>query len=223
MVQLIDITKIFRTDTVETTALNHINLQIGKGEFVGIKGPSGCGKSTLLNILGLMDKPTSGNLFINGKDTSLLKEKEQNQLRNHTIGFVFQKFNLIDSLTIFENVELPLLYLRQKADIRHKAVLEVLEQLELGHRTKHFPYQLSGGQQQRAAMARCVVSNPELILADEPTGNLDSENGMHVMNLLQQMNKNGKTIVMVTHDDTYAAFASRILHLFDGEIKDSGV
>ncbi len=217
MVKLTDISRVFRTDTVETTALNHINLHIEKGAFIAIKGPSGCGKSTLLNILGLMDKPTSGQLVLNGKETFVMKEKERNFLRKHTIGFVFQKFNLIDSLTIFENVELPLLYLRQSADKRKKAVLEVLEQLELGHRTKHYPYQLSGGQQQRAAMARCLVSNPELILADEPTGNLDSENGMQVMHLLQQMNQNGKTIIMVTHDDNYAKFASRILYLFDGE------
>jgi putative ABC transport system ATP-binding protein len=221
MVKFVNITKIFTTETVETTALLNINLEIEKGSFVAIKGPSGCGKSTLLNILGLMEKPTSGNLLIAGQDSTRLPEKERNLLRKKTIGFVFQKFNLIESLTIFENVELPLLYLQQKPDVRRRAVTQILEQLDLAHRMKHYPHQLSGGQQQRAAVARSVVTNPDLLLADEPTGNLDSENGLQVLNILRELNLGGKTIVMVTHDNTYAAMASRILQLFDGKLIDS--
>jgi putative ABC transport system ATP-binding protein len=218
MLKFEQVTKIYTTDTIETTALDSINMHIEKGAFVAVQGPSGCGKSTLLNILGLMDTPTSGSLLIKGQDTSKLTERDRNKLRKQVIGFVFQKFNLIESLSIFENVELPLLYLRQPADSRRKAVLEVLERLDLAHRAQHFPHQLSGGQQQRAAVARCVVTNPELLLADEPTGNLDSQNGLQVMNILQELNAEGKTVVMVTHDDKYAAYATRIVHLFDGKL-----
>lgn len=220
MIQLQNITKIYRTETVETTALNGLNLQVQKGEFIAIKGPSGCGKSTLLSILGLMDSPTSGSIIINGKDTSKLGDRERNHLRRSTIGFVFQKFNLIDSLTIFENVELPLLYMRQPLEQRKKTVTEVLTRLDLQNRINHFPHQLSGGQQQRVAVARSVITNPDLVLADEPTGNLDSQNGQQVMNILQELNRDGKTILMVTHDDTYASYATKILHLFDGELID---
>jgi putative ABC transport system ATP-binding protein len=220
MIKLTKLSRVFRTDTVETTALHEIDLTIRAGEFVAIQGPSGCGKSTLLNILGLMDSPTSGEYRFMDKDTAKLRDTERTRLRKGQIGFVFQKFNLIDSLTIFENVELPLLYLRQPADVRKKAVTAVLERLDMAHRMKHFPHQLSGGQQQRAAVARCLVVNPPLILADEPTGNLDSQNGEQVMTFLKECNAEGKTIVMVTHDDRYSAAAGRVLHLFDGHWKE---
>lgn len=192
MIRTVQLTKIFRTDEVETTALNQVGLEIKEKEFVAIMGPSGCGKSTLLNILGLLDNPTSGELYFMGKEVSRFRERERTRLRKGNIGFVFQSFNLIDELTVFENVELPLLYLKVPSAQRRKRVEEALERMRMTHRRKHFPQQLSGGQQQRVAIARAVVSNPLLILADEPTGNLDSANGEEVMNLLSELNNEGK-------------------------------
>ncbi len=211
-------TKIFRTEEIETTALNKVDLNVAKGEMVAVMGPSGCGKSTLLNILGLLDNPTSGEFFFNGNEVSRLSERNRTNLRKGNIGFVFQSFNLIDELTVFENVELPLLYMKVSASERKRKVDEVLERMKIIHRKKHFPQQLSGGQQQRVAIARAVVPNPVLILADEPTGNLDSANGEEVMNLLTELNKDGTTIVMVTHSPTDAEYAHRIIQLFDGHI-----
>jgi putative ABC transport system ATP-binding protein len=218
MIELKDLTKIYRTDTIETTALNDINLHIPEGSFIAIKGPSGCGKTTLLNILGLMDKPSKGELLINGQNVIQLYEKERNRLRRKTIGFLFQKFNLIGSLSVFENVELPLLYERVSSNERRNKVMAMLQQLGIEGRKDHFPYQLSGGQQQRVGLARCVINDPQLILADEPTGNLDSHNGEEVMQLLMDLHKSGRTIVMVTHDDKYAGYAEQIIHLNDGMI-----
>lgn len=220
MIKIENLTKTFRTDEVETLALRGISLNIEKGEFVGIMGPSGCGKSTLLNILGLLDNPTEGTYLLNGSDVSKLKEKDRTKFRKGKIGFVFQNFNLIDELNIEENVELPLRYLKVSAAERRKRVNEALEKMGISHRAKHFPQQLSGGQQQRAAIARAVVTNPELILADEPTGNLDSENGKEVMELLTELNRNGSTIVMVTHSQHDAAYTHRLINLFDGKIVD---
>lgn len=213
-----DLTKIFRTEEVETTALKDIDLKVGEGEFVAVMGPSGCGKSTLLNILGLLDNPTAGDYQFNGSEVAKLKERQRTIFRKGNIGFVFQSFNLIDELTVYENVELPLIYLKMKSSERKQLVNNVLERMKIGHRSKHFPQQLSGGQQQRVAIARAVVANPKLILADEPTGNLDSKNGDEVMNLLTELNKEGTTIVMVTHSHHDADFAHRIINLFDGEI-----
>jgi putative ABC transport system ATP-binding protein len=218
MIELKDLSQIYRTETIETTALNSINLHIPKGSFVAIKGPSGCGKSTLLNILGLMDRPSMGEVILAGKNAATLSEKERNRMRRTMIGFVFQKFNLISSLTVFENVELPLLYQKLNSATRTRKVEAMLRQLGLEARAKHFPHQLSGGQQQRAAMARCVINAPELILADEPTGNLDSTNGEEVMRLLTDLHKDGRTIVMVTHDDFYAGYAESVINLSDGSI-----
>lgn len=218
MIELKDLTKIYRTDTIETTALNSINLHIPDGSFLAIKGPSGCGKTTLLNILGLMDRPNRGELILMGKKTTSFTEKELSKLRRQTIGFLFQKFNLIASLTVFENVELPLLYQKLPVAIRKAKVEAMLGQLGLQARAGHFPHQLSGGQQQRVALARCVINDPRLILADEPTGNLDSANGEEVMHLLSDLHKDGRTIVMVTHDDRYASYANQIIHLNDGMI-----
>ncbi len=210
--------KIFRTDEIETTALNKVNLEVQKGEFVAIMGPSGCGKSTLLNIVGLLDNPTSGELYFDDTEVSKFREKQRTELRKSNIGFVFQSFNLIDELTVFENVELPLLYLKVSASERKNKVEAVLDRMKIAHRRKHFPQQLSGGQQQRVAIARAVVANPNLILADEPTGNLDSANGEEVMKLLSELNKEGTTIVMVTHSPSDAEYAHRIIQLFDGHI-----
>ncbi|MBN2347592.1 MAG: ABC transporter ATP-binding protein [Bacteroidales bacterium] len=210
--------KVFRTDEVETTALNRINLEVNKGEFLAIMGPSGCGKSTLLNILGLLDNPTQGKYYFNGYEVSSYKERQRTNLRKGNIGFVFQSFNLIDELTVFENVELPLLYLKIKGAERKKMVAKILERMQIAHRRKHFPQQLSGGQQQRVAIARAVVANPALILADEPTGNLDSANGDEVMKLIEELNYDGTTIIMVTHSPSYADRANKIVHLFDGQI-----
>ncbi len=210
MLELKEVTKIYRTETVETTALNKLCLQIETESFYAIKGPSGCGKSTLLNLIGLMDKPSSGSILFNGRDCGAMTEKERNKLRRSEIGFVFQKFNLIDSLTVFENVELPLLYNRIKESARKEKVNALLERLNLTPRAKHYPYQLSGGQQQRVSLARCIVTDPHLILADEPTGNLDSAHGQEVMKLLQEMQNEGRTIVMVTHDDNYASYAQKL-------------
>ncbi|MCB5251490.1 MAG: ABC transporter ATP-binding protein [Candidatus Cloacimonadaceae bacterium] len=218
MIELKDLSKIYRTETIETTALNSINLHIPKGSYIAIKGPSGCGKSTLLNILGLMDRPSQGEVILDGKKAATLSEKERNRMRRSLIGFVFQKFNLISSLTVFENVELPLLYQKLNAASRKSKVEAMLKQLGLEARAKHFPHQLSGGQQQRVALARCVINDPELILADEPTGNLDSTNGEEVMRLLTELHKDGRTIVMVTHDDKYAGYAKTVINLSDGNI-----
>lgn len=218
MIQTKELTKIFRTEEVETTALNKVDLAIKKGEMVAIMGPSGCGKSTLLNIIGLLDNPTEGEFYFNGQEVSKFTERNRTNLRKGNIGFVFQSFNLIDELTVYENVELPLLYLKVSASDRKKKVEEVLERMKIIHRKKHFPQQLSGGQQQRVAISRAVITKPKLILADEPTGNLDSANGEEVMNLLTELNKDGTTIVMVTHSPTDAEYAHRIIQLFDGHI-----
>ncbi|NJO69933.1 MAG: ABC transporter ATP-binding protein [Bacteroidetes bacterium] len=218
MIKIEQLTKVFRTDEVETTALNKVNLEVRKGEFLAIMGPSGCGKSTLLNILGLLDNPSDGKYYFDKVEVSGFKEKQRTNLRKGNIGFVFQSFNLIDELTVFENVELPLLYLKVTTSQRKKMVEGVLERMKIGHRSKHFPQQLSGGQQQRVAIARAVVSNPKLIMADEPTGNLDSANGEEVMNLLTELNNDGATIVMVTHSPVHAERAHRIVQLFDGHV-----
>lgn len=218
MIKTNELVKVFRTDEVETTALNKVNLNIEKGEFVAIMGPSGCGKSTLLNILGLLDNPTSGELYFIDQEVSKYSERQRTNLRKANIGFVFQSFNLIDELTVYENVELPLLYLNMPSSERKKKVEEVLDRMKMSHRKKHFPQQLSGGQQQRVAISRAVVTNPKLILADEPTGNLDSANGEEVMSLLTQLNNEGTTIVMVTHSPSDAEKAHRIVQLFDGHI-----
>ena len=211
-------TKIFRTDDVETTALKEVDFEVSPGEFVAIMGPSGCGKSTLLNIIGLLDNPSSGEYHFNKTEVSKYKENQRTDLRKGNIGFIFQSFNLIDELTVAENVELPLVYMKIKASERKRMVNEVLERLKIGHRRKHFPQQLSGGQQQRVAIARAVIAKPKLILADEPTGNLDSANGIEVMNMLRELNKEGTTIVMVTHNMRDAEFTHRIVNLFDGQI-----
>jgi putative ABC transport system ATP-binding protein len=218
MIKTNDLTKIFRTEEVETTALNNVTLNVKEGEYVAVMGPSGCGKSTLLNILGLLDNPSSGSYIFNGTEVANLKERDRTIFRKGNIGFVFQSFNLIDELNVYENVELPLIYLKMKAGERKKRVEDVLERMKIGHRAKHFPQQLSGGQQQRVAIARAVVANPKLILADEPTGNLDSKNGIEVINLLTELNKEGTTIIMVTHSDRDASYAHRIVNLFDGQV-----
>jgi len=218
MIKTNELTKIFRTEEVETTALNKINLNVKEGEYVAVMGPSGCGKSTLLNILGLLDNPTSGSYLFNGSEVANLKERDRTVFRKGNIGFVFQSFNLIDELNVFENVELPLIYLKMKTSERKKKVEEALDRMKITHRAKHFPQQLSGGQQQRVAIARAVVANPKLILADEPTGNLDSKNGIEVINLLCELNKEGTTITMVTHSERDAGYAHRIVNLFDGQI-----
>ncbi|MCU0462473.1 MAG: ABC transporter ATP-binding protein [Bacteroidales bacterium] len=218
MIKTNELTKIFRTEEVETTALNKVNLNVNEGEYVAVMGPSGCGKSTLLNILGLLDNPTSGSYVFNGTEVANLKERDRTVFRKGNIGFVFQSFNLIDELNVYENVELPLIYLKMKSSERRKKVEDALERMKITHRAKHFPQQLSGGQQQRVAIARAVVANPRLILADEPTGNLDSKNGIEVINLLTELNKEGTTIIMVTHNDRDAGYAHRIVNLFDGQI-----
>lgn len=218
MIQIDNVSKVFRTSEIETVALNHVNLDIKEGEFVAIMGPSGCGKSTLLNILGLLDNPTEGSYRIMGEEVGNLKEKQRTQMRKGRIGFVFQSFNLIDELNVYENVELPLTYLGIKASERRRMVDDMLKRMNISHRAKHFPQQLSGGQQQRIAIARAVITNPGLILADEPTGNLDSKNGAEVINLLTELNREGTTIVMVTHSSHDASFAHRTVHLFDGSV-----
>ena len=220
MIKIEGLSKFFRTEEVETIALNGVSMEVKDGEFVAIMGPSGCGKSTLLNILGLLDNPTSGNYYLADR-VGHLKEKERTQVRKGNIGFVFQSFNLIDELNVFENVELPLTYLKVKASERKQMVNDILKRMNISHRANHFPQQLSGGQQQRVAIARAVVSNPKIILADEPTGNLDSKNGAEVMQLLTELNKEGTTIVMVTHSKHDASFAHRVINLFDGSIVSS--
>ena len=218
MIKTVALEKIFRTEEVETLALNKVSIEVKEGEFVAIMGPSGCGKSTLLNILGLLDNPTSGEYYLNGIEVSRYTEAQRTKLRKGIIGFVFQSFNLVDELNVYENIELPLLYMGVSATERKKKVQEAMERMAIVHREKHFPQQLSGGQQQRVAIARAVVANPKLILADEPTGNLDSKNGQEVMNLLSELNKEGTTIVMVTHSQHDAGFASRTINLFDGQV-----
>jgi putative ABC transport system ATP-binding protein len=218
MIKTINLRKIYTTEEVETTALNSVNIEINEKEFVAIMGPSGCGKSTLLNIFGLLDNPSDGEYHFVGHEVSKYTERQRANLRKANIGFVFQSFNLIDELTVFENVELPLLYLGVSSSDRTKMVNEVLERMQIMHRKDHFPQQLSGGQQQRVAVSRAVVAKPKLILADEPTGNLDSANGEEVMNILTQLNEEGTTIVMVTHSPHDSEFAHRIIHLFDGHV-----
>lgn len=218
MIKVENLCKTFRTEDVETIALNKVSFEVKDGEFVAIMGPSGCGKSTLLNILGLLDNPTSGKYWLNGKEVQELKEKDRTNVRKGQLGFVFQSFNLIDELNVEENIELPLTYLNVKASERKERVREIMKRMNISHRAKHFPHQLSGGQQQRVAIARAVVFHPKMILADEPTGNLDSKNGAEVMRMLTELNQGGTTIVMVTHNDHDAAIAHRIIHLFDGQI-----
>ena len=218
MIKTENLQKIFKTEEVETWALHNVSLDIKEGEFVAIMGPSGCGKSTLLNILGLLDNPTNGTYQLNGVEVSKMTESQRTDLRKGVIGFVFQSFNLIDELNVYENIELPLLYMGVPSAERKRRVEEVMDRMAIAHRSGHFPQQLSGGQQQRVAIARAVVANPKIILADEPTGNLDSKNGREVMDLLTQLNKEGTTIVMVTHSQHDAGFASRTINLFDGSI-----
>lgn len=218
MIKLNNIKKVFHSDEVETWALREVNLGIEEGEFVAIMGPSGCGKSTLLNIIGLVDGPTDGTYLLNGKDVSKLKTNERTDIRKGKIGFVFQSFNLIEDLTVEENIELPLLYLAMPAKERKQRVDAVMDRLAMSHRRKHYPRQLSGGQQQRVAVARAIVANPKIILADEPTGNLDSTNSKEVMNLLQELHEGGTTIIMVTHSQHDASYADRIINLYDGMV-----
>jgi len=218
MIKTEKLTKVFTTEDVETLALSKVDVHVKKGEFVAVMGPSGCGKSTLLNIVGLLDNPTEGTYAFNRTDITHLKEKGRTQFRKGNIGFIFQSFNLIDELSVYDNVELPLIYLKMKSSERRTMVDDMLKRMKIGHRAKHFPQQLSGGQQQRVAIARAVIANPGLILADEPTGNLDSKNGIEVMNLLSELNQEGTTIIMVTHSDRDAAYAHRIINLFDGQV-----
>ena len=221
MIRTENLTRIFRTEEVETIALNGVNIEVEDGEFIAIMGPSGCGKSTLLNILGLLDSPTEGKYWLNNEEVGHLKERERTAYRKGRIGFVFQNFNLIDELTVEENVDLQLKYLGVGRAERKERVLDILRKVKLSHRAKHYPHQLSGGQQQRVAIARAVVGKPSIILADEPTGNLDSKNGMEVMQLLSELNEEGTTIVMVTHSKHDATYASRIINLFDGQVVDA--
>ena len=218
MIKVENLSKSFRTEEVETIALNGVSFEVKDGEFVAIMGPSGCGKSTLLNILGLLDNPTGGKYWLDGTEVDALKEKDRTDVRKGQIGFVFQSFNLIDELNVEENIELPLTYLNIPAKERKQKVQEIMKRMAISHRAKHFPHQLSGGQQQRVAIARAVVFGPKIILADEPTGNLDSKNGIEVMKLLTELNREGTTIVMVTHSDRDASMAQRVIKLFDGKI-----
>ncbi len=218
MIQIENLMKVFRTEEVETTAINNISLNVKEGEFVAIMGPSGCGKSTMLNILGLLDNPSGGKFVFNNIDVTNFKERHRTNLRKSNIGFVFQSFNLIDELTVYQNVELPLVYQKVPAAQRKEMVERALNRMDILHRRNHYPQQLSGGQQQRVAIARAVVTNPKIILADEPTGNLDSNNGKEVMNLLTELNKEGTTIVMVTHSQSDAEHAHRIVNLLDGQV-----
>ena len=218
MITLKNIKKVFKTEEIETWALQNVNLEVKKGEFVAIMGPSGCGKSTLLNILGLLDNPSEGTYMLDGKDVSHMSEDDRTDLRKGHLGFVFQSFNLIDELSVVENVELPLLYMGTPKKERRRLVNEVVERVAMSHRAQHFPAQLSGGQQQRVAIARAVISRPQIILADEPTGNLDSKHGKEVMELLKELHNEGTTIIMVTHSQHDANYADRVVNLFDGEI-----
>jgi putative ABC transport system ATP-binding protein len=223
MIKTKDLKKIYRTEEVETTALNNVNLDVKEGEYVAIMGPSGCGKSTLLNVLGMIDKPSDGNYLFMGEEVGGYSERQRANLRKNNIGFVFQSFNLIDELTVYENAELPLLYLGYSSTERKKRVTEVLEQMEIMSRKNHFPQQLSGGQQQRVAVARAIVARPKLILADEPTGNLDSAHGEEVMRIVGELHEAGTTIVMVTHSPAYAEYSHRTIHLFDGHIVSENI
>jgi len=218
LIKLEGVSKVFYTDEVETHALATVHLEIGRGEYISIAGPSGCGKTTLLSLLGLLDTPSEGKYFLDGKDVSNLTASERARVRNREIGFIFQAFNLIGDLTVFENVELPLTYRGMSSGERKQRVQEALERVGMSHRMKHYPSQLSGGQQQRVAVARAVCGSPSILLADEPTGNLDSKNGESVMGLLQELHKEGATICMVTHDPRYARHAERSIHLFDGRV-----
>ncbi len=218
MIQTTKLSKIFRTEDIETKALDTISFEVKTGEFIAVMGPSGCGKSTLLNILGLIDLPTEGSYMFHGKEIGKLKEKELTQERKGAIGFIFQNFNLIDGLTVYENVELPLTYMGIKSRERQVRVEKVLKRMKIAHRSNHFPQQLSGGQQQRVAIARAVITEPQVLLADEPTGNLDSKNGTEVMKLLTELNQEGATVIMVTHSESDASYAHRILNLFDGKL-----
>ncbi len=223
MIQTKDLVKIYRTEDIETTALNKVNLSIEQGEFVAIMGPSGCGKSTLLNILGMIDSPSAGEFYFAGEEVGHLSERKRSNVRKHNLGFVFQSFNLIDELTVFENVELPMLYTKTPSSERKRRVEELLEGMQMMHRKDHFPQQLSGGQQQRVAVARAVVNKPKLILADEPTGNLDSSTGDEVMKLLADLNNEGTTIIIVTHSQYCAEFANRTVRMLDGQITTESV
>ncbi len=218
LINTINLSKIYRTEEIETTSLNEVNLSVNEGEFVAIMGPSGCGKSTLLNLIGMLDMPSSGEYHFGGKNISNFNERQRAELRKNSIGFIFQSFNLIDELNVQENIELPLLYLGLNSNERKQRVDHVMEQMQISHRAKHFPQQLSGGQQQRVAVSRAFVSRPKLILADEPTGNLDSKNGEEVMRLLTELNESGTTVVMVTHSPEHAEYAHRVIQLFDGRI-----
>ena len=222
MIRTENLTRVFRTEEIETIALNGVSIQVEDGEFVAIMGPSGCGKSTLLNILGLLDTPTEGKYWLGDEEVGHLKERERTAYRKGRIGFVFQNFNLIDELTVEENIDLQLKYLGVGKAERKERVLDILRKVKLSHRAKHYPHQLSGGQQQRVAIARAVVGKPSIILADEPTGNLDSKNGVEVMQLLSELNDEGTTIVMVTHSQHDATYAHRIIHLFDGQVVEEG-
>ena len=221
MIRVENLSKSFRTEEVETVALDKVSFEVKDGEFVAIMGPSGCGKSTLLNILGLLDNPTGGKYWLGDREVENLKEKERTDVRKGEIGFVFQSFNLIDELSVEENIELPLTYLGVSRTERKKRVQEIMKRMAISHRAKHFPHQLSGGQQQRVAIARAVVFNPKMILADEPTGNLDSKHGQEIMQLLSQLNNEGTTIVMVTHSQKDATHAHRVINLFDGQVVDN--
>lgn len=218
MITLEKLTKVYRTDEIESTALNEVTFEIEKGEFVSIMGPSGCGKSTLLNILGLLDKPESGSYKFLGEEVSHFNEKQRSGVRKKNIGFVFQNFNLIDELTVFENIELPLIYNKVPASERKQRVNELIDKIGISHRSSHFPQQLSGGQQQRVAVARALITRPPLVLADEPTGNLDSSNGNEVMELLCELHEEGTTIIMVTHSAHDASYSNRIINLLDGQV-----
>ena len=223
MIRTVNLKKLYTTDEIETTALNNVNVEVKEGEFVAIMGPSGCGKSTLLNILGLLDNPSDGEYNFGEHEVAKFSERQRANLRKSNIGFVFQSFNLIDELTVYENVELPLLYLGMSGAERKRKVEEALENMQIMHRRNHFPQQLSGGQQQRVAVARAVVAKPKLILADEPTGNLDSAHGTEVMKLLEELNENGTTIIMVTHSPSDAEYSHRIIHLFDGHVVSENI
>jgi putative ABC transport system ATP-binding protein len=223
LLKTVDLSKVYRTDTVETTALNNVSIAVAQGEFVAIMGPSGCGKSTLLNIIGLLDSPSRGSYFVNGEDVSGYNERKRAEVRKSTIGFVFQSFNLIDELTVQENIELPLIYTRMGKSERHDRVEQAMQRMNIGHRAKHFPQQLSGGQQQRVAIARAVVNAPKLILADEPTGNLDTAMGEEVMGLLRELNSSGTTVIIVTHSLRDAGYAQRTIKLLDGKVVEGNV
>lgn len=223
MIKTEKLVKVYQTDEVETTALNEVQIEIREGEFVSVMGPSGCGKSTLLNVLGMIDSPSSGNYFFNGEEVGHLSERKRSNIRKHNLGFVFQSFNLIDELTVFENVELPMLYTKVPSAERKKRVEELLEGMNIMHRRNHFPQQLSGGQQQRVAVARAIVNQPKVILADEPTGNLDSSNGDEVMKILSELNAQGTTILMVTHSQYCAEFGNRIIRMLDGQVVTENV